>query len=506
MSKKQPFSREQQNRVLEALDKVAAMLDDGSSAMDAVVKVANDMQLNSNLVERLCHAYNTGTQENQRLTNDNVLDKFAAFEVVPADVVIEKVFNGEETKQASAVPSSPSLDLDRITPGSLFQKVAAAELKAKKTPTLLTHAQERMLKYAEALENGQQLTPQQLADAQQYSDEQYGYMLADARYTEQQRRKLAADYTDKLQRAKRLAKQAAYEARERLSATVATLCNRFNELPIGKNPEQIKFNAAQRFGMDKVACVFEALVNPYLKVERKPRVKLAEYKPDPLDVEPVNWRDPLYALIKQAVDQLDEAFELKTAHEVVQNYADRQLQVLHEIYPTVDGELLKRQRMAKLAEIVKEAEAAAEVLEEFNFFPDEKTASVSAIALGGTISSALQNQLGLRDAKQDKRITSNIDKLMAPDLDLKKRQARAEFLVNDMMDSDPIIGSYDPNLVLQYYNEISEIAPNAALKAGIIRPALRRALQGNQEMFEGKALLDTDKMIRDRRGYSSDRE
>lgn len=76
------------------------------------------------------------------------------------------------------------------------------------------------------------------------------------------------------------------------------------------------------------------------------------------------------------------------------------------------------------------------------------------------------------------------------------RRIRAHALLNQMMtDGDDPISGHDPDKVLAAFNEISSATPRLAENAALLRPVLRKRLEGHQEPFEAKELLDIEKGI-----------
>ena len=74
------------------------------------------------------------------------------------------------------------------------------------------------------------------------------------------------------------------------------------------------------------------------------------------------------------------------------------------------------------------------------------------------------------------------------------RKIRAYTLLTQLMtDPDDPISGHDPDKVLQAYNELASASPRVADNLHTLRPALRRKLEGNQEPFEAKELLDIEK-------------
>lgn len=80
-----------------------------------------------------------------------------------------------------------------------------------------------------------------------------------------------------------------------------------------------------------------------------------------------------------------------------------------------------------------------------------------------------------------------------PEHENELRKIRAHAMINQLMtDPDDPISGHDPDRVLNAYNEISAATPRLAENVATLRPALRRRLEGHQEPFEVKELLDIE--------------
>jgi hypothetical protein len=73
------------------------------------------------------------------------------------------------------------------------------------------------------------------------------------------------------------------------------------------------------------------------------------------------------------------------------------------------------------------------------------------------------------------------------------RKIRAQAMISDFMANDEVISGYDPDEVLRTYNEIAQMTPRASTQTGIMRPLLRRRLQGHIEPFEAEQATNIEK-------------
>jgi hypothetical protein len=68
--------------------------------------------------------------------------------------------------------------------------------------------------------------------------------------------------------------------------------------------------------------------------------------------------------------------------------------------------------------------------------------------------------------------------------DMMLKNIRASAAISDLMANDDIIGAHHPEDVAMHFNEISNIAPDASTNSSIMRPLLRKRLEG------GNAAID----------------
>lgn len=131
-----------------------------------------------------------------------------------------------------------------------------------------------------------------------------------------------------------------------------------------------------------------------------------------------------------------------------------------------------------------------------------KAASLfSAPAMGTTMGTFLGRTLGSGPKTKDDLIEDAWMDLESPDHENEMRKIQANAMITSMMtDEDDPISGHDPARVLEAYNEISQSLPRGSTQAGIVRPLLRRKLEGNQEPFEAKELLDIEKGLAQTRG------
>jgi hypothetical protein len=86
------ISKESEVRILDAIQDVCSHVNDGSNPTDAVIKVAEDCDLNKHFIRLVCTGYNTGATTYQREKGAGVLDKLADFPIANTEKAIDALY------------------------------------------------------------------------------------------------------------------------------------------------------------------------------------------------------------------------------------------------------------------------------------------------------------------------------------------------------------------------------------------------------------------------------
>jgi len=118
--------------------------------------------------------------------------------------------------------------------------------------------------------------------------------------------------------------------------------------------------------------------------------------------------------------------------------------------------------------------------------------------LGSTTGTFLGNQL--RQAIAQKPTPELVDDAAlafdAPGHTNELRQIQAQAMLSDLIRNDEVISGYEPDEVIDAYNEISAMSPRAAVQPVIMRSLLRKRLTGGAvEPFEAGQLAEIEKTI-----------
>lgn len=163
--------------------------------------------------------------------------------------------------------------------------------------------------------------------------------------------------------------------------------------------------------------------------------------------------------------------------------------------------------LRRLAADAKKEAQTAEVEEIRPFIQPEKSVTPSiwnpkvagilgTPAVGAFAGSVLSRGIGPVNKTKDELVGDTLSELEDPEHANELRKIQAHTLLTSMMtDPDDPISGHDPDAVLSAFNDIAQIAPATAQNRATLGPELRRRLEGHQEPFEIKNLLDTEKSI-----------
>lgn len=104
-----------------------------------------------------------------------------------------------------------------------------------------------------------------------------------------------------------------------------------------------------------------------------------------------------------------------------------------------------------------------------------------------------------------KELAKAYQKVENPDHRDELNSIRVKALLSDLMGNDEVISTYDPEEVMDRYNELSKLSPQVAQQPMLVRPILRRALQhGTVDPFEVNQYVSTGKALGDQTKIEGD--
>lgn len=395
------------------------------------------------------HAYNTGRQTAQRETNTNILEKFGEFEIVDPDAVIESVYPSEVKSASDLQLEGVSTDYD-APPAWLGQRQKVATM--------------------EKIASGDAL----LADEPKPEP-----------YAPDPRVKMAKVHSQyvSLQKEAEEARYQASVARDRVTNAIGQFSDYFKKHARDRHAFATVEHAVQTYYPKSAQVLMDYAYD-------RNKMKEARAKDTKLSKVAIDHSAEPFTLIKECVDLGEKVNRLRGHHKEATDAATRFKE--GELAPFVSTSLTKVEpKTASSKYLIEEVDAPAEK-EAAGFL-----SSVAGSSVADTTKNILDRALSDAPVKEDRQKT--LDELDDPTHNSQLRQIRAQALLSEMMDDD-VISGYQPQQVMQAYNEISQLSPRAAMQPLIARSLLRRHLQGNMEPFEAKEITDIEKGVGDTEG------
>lgn len=82
--------------------------------------------------------------------------------------------------------------------------------------------------------------------------------------------------------------------------------------------------------------------------------------------------------------------------------------------------------------------------------------------------------------------------------DAELNRIRMQAMITDFLANDPVISTYDPDDVLDAFNQVSQLVPRASIQPAVMRGQLRKLLQQQDAMepFEANQLVEVEKGLK----------
>jgi hypothetical protein len=78
------ISKDAENKLMQAIEKTAVLVNDGMGPSDAIAKAASEDRIPPGHINLMVHAYNTGRTTRQRQDGSSVFEKVADFPLADA--------------------------------------------------------------------------------------------------------------------------------------------------------------------------------------------------------------------------------------------------------------------------------------------------------------------------------------------------------------------------------------------------------------------------------------
>jgi hypothetical protein len=436
----QRLSKEAETKITDSLGEVAELVNSGLSPNEAISKTASANGVPVGHLELMVRAYNTGRSEAQRQSGEDPMEKLAEFELADLKTVIGLVYPDSIKTASSMLKEAAISDIYKYKPAS-----KSVELKP-------------LAKLASDKGSYAAMPKDQLGNTRAVSSliEKMGRNVEKLRMD-------SANNKDKMM-----------EGISKLASYFRT----FGSVPFSV----AKDNSSKLFG--KKAAALLDILSGSNKALKKQAGTVAEANAA-VDIKCEPYRT------------IQECMELASTHI---NKKAAAAYISKDINSAISSAFAKSLPVDYTGSVMDGIKTAAE---------DDSEGGSGAVAKGLGRLTNRSNQIagGMYSASKDllntKGPESNADAIgnlefkndqMVQDLVLKN--IRASTALSDLMANDDVIGAHHPEDVAFHFNEVSHIAPDASSNPAIMRPLLRKRLEGGNAAIDPsdvQQMLDIEK-------------
>ena len=430
------LSKEAEQRILDAISEMCDLVNDGATPTDAVIKVAKERDFNRNFVKLAIAGYNTGATTYQRQTGKGILEKLAEFPLAREEEVMEALF-----------PSSV------LAP--------AAEKNASDISSAYAAPPKRMAKAAAAMEKAASV---KLA----YPEPKPEPLPSDPKIAMQKAYGQAEKQGQNLQ----IARTKYAEAQERFVSLLGQLGDYFKQSSYDRDWAftDVDAIAAQTYGSAGSHIMDYVAKRNRIKEARTKLVKSAQA---------VDWDAKPFSLLTSCVKAAEAVVALRTIFNAKQAETEARVnEILHPFCPTQPQSSNGSTSVMTTNEASSGTKEASALWNSFTY------------NLTRPIAETLIKTPDQQQARAEKAFTD-------PYIDQEMQAIRARAMLQDLLTNDDVIAGYEPEQVIEGYNELAAVSPQASTQIAMMRPMLRKWLtQGGMEPFEVQELTNVEKTLR----------
>lgn len=429
----QPLSKAAEAKLIGAIERAAAYVNDGMAPNDAIVKSASESNIPSGHINLMVHAYNTGRTTKQREQGNDALEKAADFPLADAQTVLDTLYP-KAVKTSAEISRAHVVSPDyAVNPAGMLARRAAAQTKAAAAKISLPE---------------KTWTPP-------------------PRDEEAAARRAASE--------KRAAELAQEELRRQATVAYSKAAAAMEELhEYFRHPGNMSFQDAVRetelrYGEDGVSVLNKlAAVYPHLTKQAATKdLIIGECQPC-----------KLAAAVLSALEAYNEAqARVPAAKQAASKKAEPAVVTGSILYNPADEPLTLKSAapapapMPRLGAIDSLMEAPA--------------------AIGRRMVGAVD----FMDPRDPKDLTQGAYKdLTDPAHETELQNIRAQGVLHDLLLNDPVISGHDPHDVTLAFNDIAEVAPQSVSSPATMQALLRKRLEaGSMADFDIAQLVNMEK-------------
>lgn len=422
------LSKEAEIKITDSLSEVAELVNSGTNPNEAIAKTASANGIPVGHLELMVRAYNTGRSEAQRQSGDDPFEKLAEFELADLKSVISLVYP-DNVKTASA-------NLRGMLVSDSYKRAPEAPKQELKPLTKL------------AFDNGKYT---------QLPKDSLGHTRA------------LSSLIEKIGRNSEKMRMDSAVSKDKLMDGINKLASYFRTF--GGVPFVVaKDNSVRLFGKKA-----EALLN-ILSSSNKSLKKQAGTLSD--IIAPVELANKPYDLIHECIKQAELHLNKQASFEFLKKVVNSSIASgFSKVLPSErTGSVLED--MTKVSETLA-ASPVSKIIS--NNLADVRSGIKQNVS--PLIKSMAKGQ-GSEAGRSLKDYEFSNDQLTQ---DMMLKNIRASAAISDLMANDEVIGAHHPEDVAFHFNEISNIAPDTSTNVAMMRPLLRKRLEGG-----GAAIDPTD--------------
>lgn len=396
----------------EAIDKITDLCSDGLSPNDAIIKTAQDMRLGADRLPILVSAYNIGATADQWHSGESIREKTASFQIADIDAIKRKLY-----------------------------------------PTAVKTASYRQ-KMDSYVDNSFSFSPDTLFDdpLECYRTQPLLSVKKAARLPKEDK-----VYPGIREAAYRLEKH----ANENATRTMVRLENAMSKLASvvsdKRSQEYNVFKTAAKMALGKRGVsIMQSLEEMY------PSVKKAKYRPSQ---DPIHRTSPFFNLLNEVSSAIDSSVKANVEQQrALQKVASAREQVESHWRRAIHGTELQQLFLDPIMVQALDERDRKAMRKKADSLDDDRNLSRLESLNNPSWVGVTNREYGILSALNDAKHRSRI------------RNIVTESMLTDLINTDPTLKTYDPEAVLDAYDDILEVAPHMVGKKMLLREALREYL------------------------------
>jgi hypothetical protein len=439
----QRLNKAQEQCISDALTKAADYVSDGQEPSEAIHKAASEARLPAGHVRLMVNAYNTGRSLGQLRNHEKLADKAASFPLADAEDVLERMYPSE-VKTAAA---------------KLDAAAVSAEYEISPEYWLGRRNQEEKRARLEALPK-----PEPTVELVDYEKlDKSGHR--------------AVSKCRQLQKSAEEKKHAAIGAGYTIITAIERLRGYFKQAGCLPWP-QVKEQVASIWG-HRASNVMEKAAERHTFFTKQAGAMPAA----------INWYTEPFCLVKAALDAVDDyQTKKKEFDDFTKEAADQSAELMRPFCSSPGKRVITGS--------VWDARSQT------------KAAGMGPLLAGGIIGATSGASRSLAQAMApdyEKEVTKRMDQLGGASHQINLDSIKTQAMLHDLMANDPIISGYDPDSVMDAYNHISQMAPQAVSNRLVAQAMIRKYLeQGSvSDAFDINQLLDVEQKLDQQRELAS---